>query len=103
MLIEAREYQEYVTWPKQCHFMQVLFIEYYFISQSIQDIKVKGVSKIPKSMKLPYGDIQSNAHFDFRPIVGHGFSKYVLCCTNRCICFFLRGYILASLLVLRLI
>lgn len=28
---------------------------------------------------LPYGDIQSNAHFDFRPIVGHGFSKYVLC------------------------
>ncbi len=34
---------------------------------------------IPKSMMLPYGDIQSNAHFDFRPIVGHGFSKYVLC------------------------
>jgi len=35
--------------------------------------QVKGVSKIPKSMMLPY------AHFDFRPIVGHGFSKYVLC------------------------
>lgn len=30
-------------------------------------------------MMLPYGDIQSNAHIDFRPIVGHGFSKYVLC------------------------
>lgn len=34
---------------------------------------------IPKSMMLPYGDIQSNAHFDFSPIVGHGLSKYVLC------------------------
>lgn len=35
------------------------------------------VYKILKSMMLPYGDIQSNAHFDFRPMVLAGM-YYVL-------------------------